>query len=448
MTTLSAPGQVSDPRIASVIDGTISGMVAVGNNNQQQQYTIHLSPEHGGVVNFALPDQVRLPQPRPTPVRHLSTRFRNLIDRTDEVGGATSALRSDTPVEFYGPEGLGKSSLLRHLAHFLADANFPDGIVCLAGHDRSVEDLLQNLFSAFYDNQGGFLPREGQLRAALQGIRAVVVLDDVTLSRQQVGELRDAAPDCTFLLASTESHMVGEGRTIFLRGLQGDDALALVARGLGRELSPEERPAAEAICAALKGHPLNVLRAVARVQEEGRSLAEIARDLQTADPAETLTRQLLAALPTSQQQLLAVLAVATGGGSNVGVEHLPALTGLADPTAALEALLRLKLVQAHSPRYSLTGALGVSLRQGWDLTPWATRALTYFTNWAEAESRRWAQAGGQGQPGAGRQRSPEALLEETDTLLRTLEWGVQAGRWPEVLRLTRAMEGALALGLR
>jgi len=57
--------------------------------------------------------------------------------------------------------------------------------------------------------------------------------------------------------------------------------------------------------------------------------------------------------------------------------------------------------------------------------------LTYFATWAE-----------------GQQQARDCLLEEADPILRALAWGAGAGRWAEVLRLGRAVEGALALGGR
>ena len=43
---------------------------------------------------------------------------------------------------------------------------------------------------------------------------------------------------------------------------------------------------------------------------------------------------------------------------------------------------------------------------------------------------------------------PERILEEADAIVRTLERAGKDGRWPELLGLARAVEGALALGRR
>jgi hypothetical protein len=405
------------------IQGEISGQVAVGN------YILQIGSVHGGVVNFAPPEQQPRPRPRPTPVFLRPRPFPGLLDREAEVGAASASLQSATPVEFHGEAGLGKTTLLRHLAHHPPDTPFPDGVIYLSARHQPVADLLQSLFDAFYESDTPFKPTDAQVRHALQGKQALILLDDVDLARDEVEALMDAAPGCPFLLASPERRLWGEGHAVALRGLPSDDALTLVERELGRPLTSEERTSAQALCTALEGHPLRILQASAMAREEGRSLAEVAHRTQTPSPAEALTTEALDSLPKPERQVLAALAAL--GGAPLRAEHLAALTGLADAVPVLETLMRRGLVQAHSPRYSLAGALGEDLQQMWDLTPWAERALAHFATWAE-----------------GHQSAPDRLLEEADAVLQVVGWGGGAGRWAEVLRLGRAVEGALVLGRR
>jgi len=412
----SLPGNIK-----AHIQGEISGQVAIGNN------IIQIGAIHGGVVNVALPEQQPRPRPRPTPVFLRPRPFPGLLDREAEVGAATTALQSATPVEFYGQAGLGKTTLLRHLAHHPPDTPFPDGVVYFSARHQPADDLLHSLFDAFYESDVPFKPTDAQVRHALQGKQALILLDDVDLARDEMEALMDAAPGCTFLLASPERRLWGEGRAVALHGLPPDDAPALVERELGRPLTPEERPAVQSLCTALDGHPLRLLQAAAMAREEGRSLAEVARRTQTPSPAEALTAEALNSLPKPERQVLAVLAALSG--ASLPAEHLAALTGLADAAPVLEVLQRRGLVQAHSPHYSLAGTLDEDLQQMWDLTPWAERALAHFTTWAEG------------------QRSV-TVLEEADAIMEVLRWGVGAGRWAEVLRLGRAVEGALALAGR
>ena len=332
-------------------------------------------------------------------------------------------------MEFYGQAGVGKTTLLRHLFYHPVATSFPDSVIYLSARHQPVDDLLQSLFDAFYESDVPFKPTDVEIRHALQDKQALILLDDVDLARDEVETLMDAAPGCTFLLASLERHLWAEGRALALHGLPTDDAPALVKRELGRPLSPEEETAAQGLCTTLGCHPLHLLQTAAMAREEDRSLTEVARQLQTPSPAEALTAEMLNSLQEPERQVMAVLAAL--GGAPLHADHLAALTRLANAAPVLETLMRRGLVQAHSPRYSLAGALGEYLQQMWDLTPWAERALAYFTTWAEEQ-----------------RQTPAHLLEEADAILQTLEWATGTGRWKEVLRLGWAVEGALALGRR
>ena len=181
--------------IEAHIQGEISGQVAIGNN------IIQIGAIHGGVVNVALPEQQPRPRPRPTPVFLRPRPFPGLLDREAEVGATTAALQSATPVEFHGQAGLGKTTLLRHLAHHPAATSFPDGVVYLSARHQPVDDLLQSLFDAFYESHAPFKPTDAQVQHALQSKQALILLDDLELPRDEVETLMDAAPGCAFLLA-------------------------------------------------------------------------------------------------------------------------------------------------------------------------------------------------------------------------------------------------------
>ncbi|OQY20120.1 MAG: hypothetical protein B6I35_10795 [Anaerolineaceae bacterium 4572_32.2] len=415
------------------IEGGVSGQVAIGNN------ILQIGDVHGGVVNVAMPEQKPQIRPRPTPVSLLPRPFPGLLDREKEINAARAAFQAPAPVEFHGQEGVGKTALLRRLARHPAAASLPDGVVYLSACDKPVEDLLQFLYDAFYEcdvtftiegkQSGSFKPTEAELRHALQDKQALILLDDVELDRGEVEALMDATPACAFVLGSPERRLWEKDQAMELGGLPPKDALTLVERRLGRPLTSQERPAARALCTALRGHPLHLIQAAALAREKGLSLTEVARQARTPSPVKALATQVLDALSKPERQILAVLALLKE--TSLPAEHLAAITGLADVGPASQMLLRRGLAQAHSPRYSLTGDLAQTLEQKWNLAPWGERALAHFTAWAE-----------------GQQQTPNHLLEEADAILQTLKWAVGSDRWAEVVRLGRAIEGALALGGR
>src|SRR5215204_3340505 len=225
-------------------------------------------------------------------------------------------------------------------------------IFCLPPlRNGALEDVLLDLFDAFYEREATYKPTAVQVRHALQDKQALLILEDVDLKRHEVAELMDAAPECTFLLASTECCLWGEGRALALRGLPLEDALVLMERELGRSLRADERPVAEELCAALEGHPLSLLQLAALVREVDRSLVDLSSQLQHEEeeegsPAEALTERALSSCSEQEKQILAVLAISRG--ASLGRDHVSALTGIEDIDIPIESLKRRKLAQSHS----------------------------------------------------------------------------------------------------
>ncbi|MFN8453272.1 MAG: choice-of-anchor D domain-containing protein [Anaerolineae bacterium] len=397
-----------------------SGQIAIGN------YVVQIGSVHGGVVNITMPEQQPRIRPRPAPVLLRPRRFPDLLDRKDEFSLTISALQAAQPVEFYGQAGWGKTSLLRHLAYDLPFTPFPDGVIYLPARQQPLADLLQSLYEAFYESDLPCQATQAQLSHGLQAKQALILLDDLNLNREETLTLLDVAPNCAFLLASPERHLWGEGRAITLPGLPSAEAVALLERELGRSLTTEEQPAAQDICAALEGQPLLIVQVAALVREKEPPLAQIVQHLQRAIPAEALSAQVLALLSPQERQVVGALAAL--GGAPLPIEHLAALTGLRNPAPVVEGLLQRGVLQAHSPRYSLTGNLGDFTGRMWNLSQWVERAFTYLPAWAERQ-----------------QQHPERLLEEIEPLRQMVAQGVAAGRWAEVLRLARAVEGPAAL---
>jgi hypothetical protein len=404
--------------------GGVSGQIAVGENNLQ----IRIGDVHGGEVNVLVPDQQPAVRPRPTPAAVRPRPFPGLLDREDEVKAAATALQSAMSVEFHGRAGLGKTSLLRYLAYHSIATSFPDGVITLTVRRQPVGDVLQSLFDVFYESNVPFKPSMGQIRQGLRDKQALILLDDVTLEREEMATLMDAVPACSFLLASAERRLWGEGQPIKLGGLPLDDGLALMERELRRALTSQEKPAAQALYTELGGNPLQIFQAAALVREEGLGLAEVLQRTRAYAPGEALTAQMLSTLSEPERRVLAALAALDG--LSVHTDHLPALTGLSEVTPVLQGLQQRGLVQAHSPRYSLTGDLGSYLHRSWNIDPWIERALAVYVAWA------------------GERRDPDRLLEESETILWLLEWATGAEHWVEALRLSSLVEGTLALGGR
>jgi hypothetical protein len=411
------------PGVWANIGGEVYGQVIVGNKNLQ------IGSMHGGVVNINYAgDQPRL-LAKPIPLFVLPRRFAGLLDRAGEVQQASAALPMNRSMEIYGPDGIGKTSLLRYLARHSLTTSFPSGVVYLSASDQPAGDLLQSIFDFFYEYSATYKPSQGEMRQALQKVSALVILDEVSLLRVEVESLLDAAPESTFLLASADRRTWGEVESIPLNGLPLEDALALLSRELGRPLAEAEIPQAGALCQALNGYPLYLIQAAAMMRDQKRSLPDLLASLSGEEPGTDLASQALAVASRDEQRLLA--AVASLGGAPLHERHIPALTKISDPKPVLQSLMQRGLIQAHSPKYTLAGCMPGALQEGGSLDAWREWALDYFQDWAES-----------------RVRETRQILEEAGGILHLVDWAVKAGRWGQALRLARAVESALALGGR
>lgn len=402
-------------------DTAPGGQIVVGNYN----LLIQMGDVRDAVVNIVAPAAQPHPRPRATPASLRPRPVPGFLDRQVEVAAAASALLSASTVALHGASGIGKTTLLCHLAHHSTANAFRDGVIYLYAAHQNADDLAATLYDALTTSDVPFHPTPAQLRAGLQDRRALILLDDIALSREALEALLHLAPNCTFVIASETRRYWGPGQTLELPGLPPAEGAKLLARELGRPLAPEEHFTAQRLAAAVDGHPLQLLQLAALARSSNRPLSAMLPLVQAPAPKREVTTRTLAALTEPERRVLAALAAI---GAPLHAELLALIVNSPDVQPALQSLLRQGLVQQHSPRYSLTGDLAAQLALLWDLEPWRIRALEVLTHWAE-----------------GQQTTPEDLRAESDALVYSVEQAIAAGQGREALRLIRAGEGALAL---
>ena len=403
-----------DLRIA--LEGDNLGEIAVG------YYTDQVGSVHGDYVAVNVTGHLPAPTPRVRPVDRRGRDFPDLLGRHEVMRAVREAACAGHSVELVAPPGMGKSALLRHLAFRLPAPD--DGVVWLSAADRPYDDLLEKLFDAFFQTQLPVKLHVNDLLPYLSGVKALLLIDDVGLSRDEVHALREALPRAVLVLACNERHLWGEGCAIALGGLRPDEGVALFARQVGRPLRLDEEIEASCLSIALRGNPLAISRSTGWPSAERwqRLAALLLAGGQTPATASTG----LAGLVPPEEMIIAALAALDGAPAQP--EHLKAVVR---PECAAPFLRRLTerglIEQMPDDSYRLAGGVA-TLLAGQDLSFWRDWWIGYYAPWA-----------------AFRRQAGLALLRDTDAIRALIRWAASVGRHRDVIRLTRAIEPALTL---
>lgn len=408
--------QITPERVNVKIQGDVSGQIAIGNN------ILQIGEIHGGIVNIIAPEKKPVFAKRTKPV-HLRPRdLPGFIDREQEQITAVGALAVSESVSVFGEGGIGKTALLRRLAYQSPGDSFPDGIVYLSARGYALDDLRQYIFEAFHESDSRAKPTEAELRRLLQELKALILLDDLVLNYSDAAELVNSAPQCSFIFASTERCLWGEGYCIELGGLSLEDSVTLFEHELRRPLDGKERTAAQNFCRAVGGHPLYILQGAALALHE-HPFTGI-----TDESEETFVKNTLAKLTRPQRQVISLLTAA--GNAPMPTHHLIKMIPEPKVEDAIRELLDLKLIQAHSPAYNLTGTFALTVERTMDISDWEERLRTYFIGWIK-------------------QNPPlPDVTDALNVLLNLLEKSNRDHRWDDVIAIGRGIEKALILGKR
>jgi len=351
--------------------------------------------------------------------------MRGLSGRQAELDAIFSALGGGLPVEIICRQGIGKTAVLRSVAYHPSAAAFVDGVIYLAAQQQSSGDLQQRLFDAFYESDQIRKPTAADIRHALQDKRVLILVDDVELKREELEQLLDAAPRSAFVVATRAQRLHSEVRNLTLHGLPVEDALELLEREIAHPLEDGERRSAADLCAALNGHPHQILLAAGLLRDR-RGLLDAWADGITP---ENLIAESLASINQKQRRILLVLAALPG--VPIPAHHIASIAELTDIESLLAALLQRALVIGTQSGHRLADGVGDRLRRTDDVNPWINRAITYYTAWAERY-----------------RRDRHALLDESEALRCVQLQASNARRWGEALRLGQIFGGALVAGVR
>jgi hypothetical protein len=396
------------------------------------QYIVNIGAVQGGAVNIA-PQKERAAariRPRRESPYILPRSVPGFLDRNREQGLVGQALARDQVVNLHGPEGAGKTALAGQAMGIQLPGSFPDGMVYLSARHGTREDLLQALFQSFFESDELVKVTENDVRRLMAGKRALIVVDDADLLEdKEVEDLAQVVPQCALLVAGREQQ-IWQGASVLLRGLPRKYAVALFEQHFrpGR-VTADERPTVEAICDALGGIPLNIVKIATTASQQGLSPEQVLRQIQ---PGEERREPLALALELVSEQLsetqrLVLGGLAAGGGAMVGLEALPVISGLPLDEVAHHLLLlqKMGLVEAEGQRWRLSAGLGPAIRQAWASDEMQARAAEYYVSRVSAL-----------------QHLPRDPNE--DNVLSALDYYFRQGQWQQVVTIARSVDRYLA----
>ncbi|MEO0768267.1 MAG: choice-of-anchor D domain-containing protein, partial [Cyanobacteria bacterium J06649_4] len=403
------------------IGGDMSGQLVIGNDNQLHSYTYNVS--HGGVLNVAAAPTI---QPRPTPLNIKPKPFVKLLDRQTVLPSLRETLGHKLPIELYAEPGFGKTALMRHLCHEDQTTHpFADGVVYLPVGHQPAADLLQSLYDLFYQASPPFKPSYGEVQQSLNQKDALVILNGLTLDKEQGEWLLAALPNCTFLLVSQERIYWQDGIAIALEGLPFPESTALIQMELGRVLTDAELIAAKELWTLLAGNPLQLRRVAAQVKEnKQQSLVYLvtAINAQANASEEALFQEVARTLTPQQKKVLALMGAM--GGLALTAQQSMAISQVPETATVLTELVQLNLViTTASNGFRLCTDLTEIVPQTFNAQPWLGKATDYFTS----------------------QGVNLTDPSSTEAMIHLLEWTQNTGQWQQSLALARNLDPTLSL---
>ncbi|MBI5651307.1 MAG: hypothetical protein HZC40_12830 [Chloroflexi bacterium] len=342
------------------VQGDVHGSIVSGDGN------LVVNTNNGTIYFTAPKPQVSKRNVVPPPPRAPL----NFLDRTDQVSQTSNALRANEPVALYGPDGIGKTALLKQVAAHLPRDQYPDGFVLLngareTGVPQSLDDLAQTAFDALFESNPPLKVTTTTARTYLGNVRACFLLDHLALAPDALDQIPDLFSSGGILYAGLQPPRGQTAQPITLSGLPRADAITLFVQAAQIAPTPADQSMLNQVCNLLDDLPLAIVTLARWVNVKRVPLANAVRALE-AQSANGIARALGAVIASLANTTRIMFGLAASiHGAVIDRAALISASGMDAATAgaAVDELLALGLIQAHSPEVGMHPALKDWARQ-------------------------------------------------------------------------------------
>ena len=428
--------QTSSPTTIAVT-GNVAGSIVVGDHN------FVVNTNHGTIVYKHAGPQIKLREAAPQPPRAP----RDFVGRSKELAELEAVIAAHEVALVYGPEGMGKTALMKKAANGEAARSSPNGVVIVEGADErgealGLDDVIQRLFDALYESEPPLKVNATTARTYLSNTRPLVLLDNLNIPASRFSTLADLCPQGAMVISSlrrtTDEAVNPAAKPLKLEPLRRDESIELFMAKAGVALDETSRRTLDAICDLLADVPLAIVTAAGAVREAKLSLSQAQKILTVADTVAEAGRGgrvqagikrayvlSYSTLNDSERSVLNAVAAAPAISLNpTCIQVMLDGASWADP--AIEKLQSLELLHANSPRLRIDPAFRPFARPK-NPGPVYEKLIVYLTDSLRGRY------------------NPQFCADELGNILGAMTWAAAQKRWREVITLGQAIDPYLTL---
>ena len=412
------------------VGGDVPGNIIVGDNNLINTYhTIH-----GNVINYHTPPAVKPRDMKPNPPRAP----RVFIGRDPELKSLEEQIKVGEPVLIHGPDGIGKTTLIKQAANSEPAKSMPEGVLFMEemgepATSARYQDIIQQLFDALFESNPRFKADELTARTYLSNTSPLIILDRYDIQKSSLEKLTDLFPRGAIVATNRSALYSDTFDSIEILPLARDESLKLLSTRSGVDNNPANSALLNDACELLGDVPLAITNTATIIGKKKVALGDAADILKRIRPPSQDVIQaaiersyglIFSSLDENERNMLAQVAAAPG--ISVDRAWLESVAGGEQTSKSLEDL---ELLQANSPRLRLAdGFRGVVLSSTRDIKALQESFLNYLL--AQLKSK---------------YLDFDFVGDEVGNILGLTQRAANQQRWSDVIALGRAVDPYLTL---